>query len=177
MKQLFRILPLAAIAALVFSAGCKLIDVKKDINGGSVTFTVATQKMGTYDDSRDVTVDIKEELKKYNVDISKIKKLYMKSAKFSIIDPSVSPVTFDVVDNATVEIGSTSASLPLKKIAWKDPVPHTGLTSVDAEVDSSIDLVPFANAGNVQYHVFGTLNSDLDHEIQIKSEFTWTVEF
>lgn len=172
-----KLLPLAAIVTLVFSAGCKLIDVKKNINGGSVTFTVATQKAGTYDDSRDVTVDIKEELKKYNVDISKIKKLYMESAKFTIIDATASPVTFDVVDNATVEIGSTSAALPLKKIAWKDPVPHTGQTSIDADVDNSIDLIPFANAGTVQYHVFGTLNADLDHDIEIKSEFTWTVVF
>ena len=76
------------------------MNISKDINGGSVTFTLATQSKGTYDEMADVTIDIKEELKQYNIDISKLKKLYIKSAKFTIIDLSASPVNFNIVDNA-----------------------------------------------------------------------------
>jgi hypothetical protein len=177
MKTITKFLPLFLITGLLFAGGCKLVNISKDINGGSVTFTLTTQSKGTYDEMADVTIDIKEELKKYSVDISKLKKLYIKSAKFTIIDLSASPVNFNIVDNAILEIGSTSAALPMKKLAWKDPVPHSGASSIDADVDGTVDLIPYANAGAVQYHVHGTLNTDLDHEIDLKSEFTWVVEF
>jgi hypothetical protein len=177
MKKLSTLLSLFAMGLLLFTAGCKLVDITHDINGGSVTFTIETQVKGSYEDVNNATIDLKSELEKYNVSLDKLSKLQIKSATFTLIDGSSSPVTFDVVDNAILEVGSSSASLPLKKIAWKDPVPHTGLSILAADVDNSIDVLPYAKAADVQYRVAGVLNSDIDHPIDIKVEITWTVEF
>jgi hypothetical protein len=159
MKKLSTLLSLFAMGLLLFTAGCKLVDITQDINGGSVTFTIETQVKGSYEDVNNATIDLKSELEKYNVSLDKLSKLQIKSATF------------------TLKVGSSSASLPLKKIAWKDPVPHTGLSILAADVDNSIDVLPYAKAADVQYRVAGVLNSDIDHPIDIKVEITWTVEF
>lgn len=178
MNKLLRFTPVIAIAAVTFITACdKIIELKADINGGSITFNLDPQAKGSYEDQQNITIDIQSELEKNNVDINKLKKLYLKSATFTIVDTTASPVTFDIANSATLEIGSTVAMLPMTKLAWKDPIPNTGASIIDADVDGSVDLLPFAKAGNVQYRVYGTLNGDLDHAVDIKAELKWTIEF
>lgn len=174
MKTLKNIFIASIATGFVLVAGCKKLTINKDFDGGTIVFQINPQSAGSYDEVSNVKFNLQSELDKLGIKMDRIKSLHLKKATFIINDTTPSPVTFDIVDNASLEL--STATKPFKKIAWKDPMPHTGLTAVDADVDGSIDIVEYAKEDNVIYHLKGALNTALTHPVEIKAQLSWNVE-
>jgi hypothetical protein len=171
---------LAYVAALFFSAfllnSCdqvKVIKVEKTIDGGTVEFLLAPQTNLNYDVAKSDMMDIAELIKPYDLTMDNLKSLKIESAVVDIIDSTATPVNFDIADNMSVEIGTST--LASNKIAYKDPVPHTGLIALPLDVMPDVDLIPYAKSNDINYHLKLKLNKALDHPVQMKLTLKWKI--
>jgi hypothetical protein len=168
-------LSIAILAIFLFSnAQCnKKIKLVKTIDGATATFIATPQSAGNYDYSQLVKMDMEAELKKFDISLSSLTAATIESATITLIDSTATPVTFDIMDNISLELGNTS--VPLRKLVWKDPVPHTGLTTLQADADTEFDVLPLVKSNEVNYHFTGKLNAALDHPITITIAIKWHV--
>lgn len=166
---------IAFAAIFLFSnADCKKkIKIEKDIDGASVTLTALPQAAGTFDFTENVKFDMNALMAQYDLSLDNVTSINPKSATITIIDGTNPPVTFDIVDKVSVELAA--ASVPNKRVAFKDPVPHTGLSVITPDIDESTDVLGLAIANDITYHFKGTMNAPLTHQIQVKVAIKWHV--
>lgn len=177
MKKLNKLAIIAfLVAGLFLLGGCskvKILKVEKVLDGGSAEFTLAPQTSLDYDVLKSQTLDIEALLKPHNLTLDNVTSLKVESVEIQLKDSTVKPVTFDIVDNTSLEVGTPS--LPLVMMASKNPVPHTGLTTLGLDVNQGVDIIPYAKANNVTYHIKLKLNKQLDHEVKMKAIIKWKV--
>lgn len=166
---------LAAIAIFIFSnATCdKKIKLVRTIDGGTITFTALPQAAGTFDFNQSLKFDMEAELKKVDIAMVDLTQVVPESATITIEDSTATPVTFDIVDYVNLELGNSNVAN--KRAVFKDPVPHTGLTTITPDVDPTFDVLALVQANDVNYHFTGKLNKSLDHQIKLKFAIKWKV--
>jgi hypothetical protein len=171
-----KILFLMLATMLVFSnMKCtkKKIQLDKTIDGASATFILLPQGAGAFDYSDVEQFDLEAELQTFGLSTSNVVKAKASEITITIIDTTSSPVTFDMVDSATLEMGSTN--IPMHRVAFKTPVPKTGSTTLKPDLDTGIDPTELLKVKSINYHYFGRLNKALDHSIKMRVDFKWTV--
>ncbi len=166
---------IAVLAIFLFSnAACdKKIKFEKSIDGASVTFTALPQASGPYDFSENVKFDLETQLKQYDVTLAQVTQVTAESVTIAIEDASATPITFDIVDFVNLELGSTA--ITSKRVAFKDPVPHTGLILISPDMDPAFDVLPLAKGNDIIYHFTGKLNTALDHQVKMKVTIKWKI--
>jgi hypothetical protein len=171
----FKTLCIAFAAIFIFSnSTCKKkVKIEKDVDGAEVTMTALPQSAGTFDFTQNVKFDLDALLKQYDLSINDLTSVEPVSATITIIDSTATPVSFDIVDNVSVELASSS--IPNKRVIYKDPVPHTGLSVISPDIDTTTDFLALAQANDITYHFKGTLNKALSHAVQMKVAIKWHV--
>ena len=174
MKSL-KIACLALVAVFMFTnSTCKKkIRLEKSINSKSIDFIALPQAAGTFTFSKTQDLDIDALLKDYDLSLTNVMSIQPESLVITIEDTTATPVTYDIVDNVILNMGTNT--IPMKKVAWKDPMPKGGLTSVSPDVDTNIDILELAKANTISYDFTGKLNTALNHQVKMKATFTWKV--
>lgn len=162
------------IALLVGLTRCDSITtIQQNVNSKAVMFDLPPQAAGDYILVQDIAFNFDSLINQYDLDLINLTSVNLQTATLTIIDTSAAPVNFDILDN--VELYLESATIPSKKIASKDPVPHTGLISLDLVVDNTSNMLDFANASIVTVKLKAKLNAALDHPIQMKIAVQWHI--
>ncbi len=166
---------IAVIAIFMFSnASCnKKIKLEKDFTTAAVTLSANPQAAGTFDFSDIVAFDLKKTLEDNNLTLDNVTSIDPQSATITIIDGTNPAVTFDIIDKVSVELAS--ATVTNQRVAFKDPVPHTGVKVLSPDVDPNTDVLGLVASDMITYHFKGTLNAPLTHAVQVKMEITWHV--
>lgn len=175
MKTIKTILFAAVLGSGLFALnGCnKLLKVDKTIDGGSITFFVDPQAGLVYDIQENKKIGMDALLDPYGVSTDNIKSLKVSEATVELIDTTVTPVTFDIVDNGSVEIAT--ATIPVKTVAKKDPMPKGGLSVIQPDLEPDVDYLPYAKADDVMYHLKLKLNTALTHRVKMKVTLKYKV--
>lgn len=173
MKQLKTLL-IATLVATAFSiSSCKKIEVNETFDGAAIYFNVSPQLAGDFDYTNSYSLNINDLIKKYNVTLEDIDQLNIESATFSIVDTDINPVNFNSLDKIEMEMEVTS---PGRKVMWKDPVPSTGQSTIDADVDKTVNYKDYATSNNTTVKVKGRINSEIGHSVKIKCVIKWRVK-
>lgn len=153
----------------------KILKVSQVLDGGSVEFLLAPQTAMEYDEAMTEKMDIAALIKPYNLSLDQLKSLHIESAEVEFVDSNSTVIPdFDIVDNMSVELGTST--IPMNKIAYKDPVPHTGLIWLSLDVNKDVDLIPYAKANDISYHLKLKLNKKLNQPVIMKLSVKWKVE-
>ncbi len=155
----------------LFIQGCDKIKLEKTVDGGEITFTLDPQAKGDFDLRGSKKINLAQMAKDFGLDASDISSIKMRVKAFYIIDSSANFVTFDYLDKASFSIGEPGVQI---QIAHKDPMP-TGKSQgpCEADTDPDTDVINFANQETTEFHLKGTLNTAVDHQVKIKA----TVEY
>ncbi len=151
----------------------KKIKFEKLIDGASTTFIAQPQAAGPYNFSETVKFNLEEQLKPYDVSLTQVTKVVVESVTIAIEDTTVAPVTFNIVDFVNLELGSSS--IANVQVAFKNPVPHTGLSVISPDLAPEYDVLPLAKGNDLTYHFTGNLNAALTHQIKMKVTIKWKI--
>ncbi len=174
MKSL-KIACLALVAVFMFtSSTCnKKIKIEKSISTASIDFIALPQAAGAFTFSKTQDLNLEGLLKDYDLTMANVMSIQPQSLVITIDDTTATKITYDIVDNVILNMGTNT--IPMKKVAWKDPMPKGGLTSISPDVDTNIDILEVAKANTVSYDFTGKLNAPLTHQVKMKAVFTWKV--
>lgn len=177
MKKIKKTWLFVVCSFLAFSFnGCKdvkLLTVEETLDGGTIEFILSPQSSMDYDVAKDASMNVEELLKPYKLSMDNIKSLNLESANVEILDSLPTPLTFDIADNMSVELGAPT--IPLTKIAFKDPVPHDASKNLSLDIQNGVDMIPYAKANTVNYHMKLKLNQVLTHPVLLKVNVKWKV--
>jgi len=166
--------PIVLATLLLGLTQCDSIkNIEQNVNGRAVTFDLPPQAAGDYMVTQEISFNFDSLVSQFDLDLINLAGVKPQSATISIIDTSATPVTFDILDN--VELYLESATIPARKIAYKDPVLHTGLITLALDVDNTNDILDFANANTVTIKLKAKLNAATDHQIQMKVAVQWHI--
>jgi hypothetical protein len=174
MKTL-KLLPLLILSLFLSSlSGCDDIEViNQNVNSKSVVFDLPPQPAGEYVFTQDIAFNFDSLVDQFGISLLNLTSVTPQSVTLTIIDASATPVTFDLLDH--VELSVLAATLTETMIASKNPVPHTGVSTLALDVNNSADILAFANTNNVTIKLKAGLNAPLDHQVQIKADVKWHI--
>lgn len=175
MKTLSRLLILLLIVSIGSSCKKAKIDVGFDITISDLIFLIdSTSTTGSQELAATIIkANLEQELKnqKSNASLDDIKSVVLKSASIEITDPAGQ--TFDIVGNA--EGFFSGSGLSSLRVAWKDPVPNTGQTSLDLDVTQS-DIAPYIKLAELTYTLKGNLLAPHPQPTTVKGKVVLHVE-
>lgn len=167
MKNLFYAL---AACFLLFSYSCK-----DDLTAFSFThdyaeFEIEVTPTSTQGDlslgEYEVSTNITNLLKDNGASLEHLKSVTVKSINLAIDDTSSTPYSFNLLGKISAKIGNTNSST-LNDFAKKDPVPATGLTSLDLDMFDT-DLLGYFKNSNIKFNLSGFTNAPIDHAFKVK---------
>lgn len=162
----FIALAIFASAAAIFSS-CDKVKFERTVNGGEITFTIDPRAAGDFDVSTRKKIDLAGLVKEFGLKASDISSMKVKVKAFYIIDSSLKFVTFDYLNKATFSIGEPGVQ---KTVAHVNPMPMgKGKGPCEADQDPDLEIISFANAETTEFHLAGTLNTPIDHPVQIQA--------
>ncbi|MEI6059790.1 MAG: hypothetical protein WCR72_03725 [Bacteroidota bacterium] len=174
MKLIRHLFPYALAVLLFGLTQCdKISQVEHNVTSKAITFDLPAHDAGDYELTQIVNMNFDSLVSQYDLGLVSLTSVRPESATLSIIDTDATPVTFDILD--LVEMDLATASMASRKIAWKDPVPHTGLTSIAFDVAGSSELLDFASANAVIVTLKARLNTALTHPIKMKLEVRYHI--
>jgi hypothetical protein len=162
-------------ALFIFSnASCsKKIPVEKTVTGDSYRFLLGPQAAGDFDLIQNIKFDLKKMLDQFSLSVDKVESVKVETLTITIEDTTAALITYDIIDKASVDI--VTATLPDKRLAFKDPVPHHGIIIIVPDIDRTVEVLDYAKANDVTYHLTGTLNKALDHQVKMRVDFQWHI--
>ncbi len=169
MKTTLKLITLSAVIAL-FGCKDKLTNIDIDQNKSTAEFTIVSgAPAGVYNDSVIFNSDFEKIAKDNGVKTENFKSLKLKEAKAIITNGK----TFDPLSKITIILEATG--LPTKTILVKDPVNGAGLSTINFDVDQSVDLLPYFKTNNITIRSNSVLSSSVVDEIKMKLELKYTV--
>jgi len=168
MKTLKHFYPFVLLFMLLGFTQCEVTSiVDQSINSKAIYFDIPPMEAGDYILNEDITLNFDSLISEFEFGMINITSVTPRSATLYIIDDANSPATFDIIDN--VEIGMESSAIPSRKIAWKNPVPQTGLITLSMDVNKTNNVLDFANANTVTVNLKAKVNAALTHPVQMKA--------
>lgn len=162
---------LLTILSVLYFTGCKELQVIKfDKSSSTAEFTIVKGTNGSVDKTAAINVDLEQIAKDNGTNLDKIKGLKLKSAKVT----SVNGKTYDEMASITVSI--IADGLPKKQILAKNPVNAGGATTVDLDVDQSLDLLPYFKGTNKMIQFEGSTNTTVADDIVSRVDLTYEIE-
>jgi len=126
------------------------------------TSTQGDLSLGEYS----VSTNITNLLKDNGASLEHLKSVKVKAINLAIDDTSGIPYTFNLLSKISAKIGNTNSST-LSDFAKKDPVPATGLTSLDLDMFDT-DLLGYFKNANIKFNLSGFTNAPIDHAFKVK---------
>ena len=163
------------MSVIFLSTSCKKgIDATFTKDFSNVAFTIpATTQSGTINSSG---VNVSTGISKYASDngfsLSNLKSAKIKTCTLTINDTSATPITFDVIDYITAQVGSTGLSTV--DIATKNPITHNAATTLTLDLNST-DVAPYIKADNFTYQVTGHTNAPVPHNVPMTAHITFEI--
>lgn len=168
MKTLKRFYPIVLLSIILGFTQCEVTSIiDQSINSKAIYFNIPAMEAGDYIMNEDVTLNFDSLISGYEFGMINITSVTPRSATLYIIDDAGTSATFDILDN--VEIGMQSTAIPSRKIAWKNPVLHTGLITLPLDVDNTNNVLDFANTNTVTVNLKAKVNAALTHPVQMKA--------
>ena len=153
------------IIALAFSACKKLnLGVTIPLKVANIDFVIDTT---SHSGNMDLTATVLQSkldsvLQANNVKTSKVQSIEMKTLTFTITD---STNTFDILDN--VQASMAAPNLPDVQIASKNSIAHTGMKTLDMNVDGNTNLMDYFNASQFTFKASGQTNAPVTSPIHM----------
>jgi hypothetical protein len=178
MKKKFGIVILAmALLALVFCASCDWLD---KLLGNIFEFSESYTLSFTLSPSDEVDVEhefvgtvftgeIDNLLEEHDISVNRINEIYVIEVVATITSTNTA-LNFNPAKHFNVYLSSTEHAE--SKIAWKDPVPETGLREVTLEVSEN-DLRDFLVDDAFTLRVLGTLDHAVTESVDIAVKVTF----
>ncbi|MFM2224062.1 MAG: hypothetical protein RJA07_264 [Bacteroidota bacterium] len=173
--KFFNVLAVTILSATVFFSSCKKeIDASftKDFDG--VNFTLdSTSHVGSFSIAgTDVVTNISQLASDKGFDISKIKKVVLKTCTLTINDTTSLPVTFNVLDSMYAQLSGTGLST--LKVGSKNPIAHTGLTSLTLDMNNT-DVAAYVKASKFNFVVGGANNAAIAHKVPMTAKLSFEI--
>ncbi|MFM2049054.1 MAG: hypothetical protein RI955_1602 [Bacteroidota bacterium] len=174
--KLFNLLAVSFLTATMFLTSCKKeIDASftKDFDG--VNFTLdSTSHVGAFSIAgTDVVTNLTQLASDKGFDISKIKKVVLKTCTLTMNDSLNTPAqTFNVLDSVYAQLSGTSLST--LKVGSANPVLHNGSTTLTLSMNNS-DVAPYLKADKFNFIVGGANNAAIAHKVPMTAKLTFEI--
>ncbi|MFL5729386.1 MAG: hypothetical protein ACJ75J_07850 [Cytophagaceae bacterium] len=165
MKKLLIIL----CAILAFSS-CKKIHLTTFNAGTTQYFTVpAATPIGVFN-TLPVQTSSQNSFQSQGIDVSHIKEASLDKMSLTITSPGES---FDFVDKIHIYISASGQAE--QELAYLDPIPHTGLVSIDLKT-TGIDLVEYIKQDSYYLRIATTTNQIVNQDVNMRADMTFKVK-
>lgn len=160
----------------MFLTSCKKeIDASftKDFDG--VNFTLdTTSQVGAFSIAgTDVQSNLSQLASDKGFDISKIKKVVLKTCTLTMNDSLNTPAqTFNVLDSVYAQLSGTNLST--LKVGSSNPVLHNNSTTLTLSMKNS-DVAPYLKADKFSFIVGGANNAAITHKVPMTAKLTFEI--
>ena len=168
MKLTFKLL---TIVSLLYFTGCKDIqNITFDKSSSTGEFTIDQGTDGIVNKIVAIDVDLRQIASDNGTDLDKIKSLKLKTAAVT----STNGINYD--EFSSMKISIEADGQPKKLILTKDPVNGAGATSINIDVDPSLDLAPYFKSTNIKLHFEGATSSATPSDNITRVDLTYAIE-
>ncbi|MDB4347777.1 hypothetical protein OAB01_03875 [Bacteroidia bacterium] len=162
---------LLTILSVMYFTGCKELQVIKfDKSSSTAEFTIDQGTNGAVNKTPAINVDLEQIAKDNGTNLDKIKGLKLKSAKVT----STNGKSYD--EFASITISIVADGLSMKQIIVKNPVNAGGASSVDLDVDQTLDLLPYFKGTNKMIQFEGSTSTAVAEDIVSQVDMTYEIE-
>jgi len=171
MKAMKLTFKLFTILSLIYFTGCKEIqNIKFDKSASTAEFTIIQGTDGAVSKTSVINIDLNQIAADNGTNLDKLKGLKLKTAKVT----STNGKTYDEFASMTVYIEADG--LAKKQILAKNPVNANGASSVDLDVDPSLDLLPYFKGTGLKIHFDGSTSTATAEDIVNRLDLTYEIE-
>lgn len=164
------------LSALLLFTQCdkKLIRIQHDITTKPISFTIPEVPVaGNFDFTQNAALNLKAQLDSLNIKLFDLTSLTIRDVTLTIDDTELPIESFDALDNIYLELGAPNQANV--QAAFKDPVPRTAATVLAMDVDKQTNLLPYAEAEYVTYHLKGKTNRPTTQPIKLAITIKWHI--